>query len=189
MTVLLTVVCAFGQQPTSVSGMTRLEGVLSDRLYYNIPKGVHALDWFESLVEILKADLAFYPEHSSRTQLILGDAYHWIGHLYEEDKQNHEKAWEAYNKSYEHYLLSEYKNSPMINSLDTREHAKFHLLKTAEVLNRKPIFGIQNVKQTSSDKTYRPFEMIDYKKDIDRAIKRTQVPLPRQSCELLLGYP
>jgi len=57
---------------------------------------------------------------------MIGDAYHWIGHI-QEDRRNLENAWEAYWKSHEHYSLSKIKHSVFISNLLTLDHAKFHL--------------------------------------------------------------
>jgi len=71
---------------------------------------------------------------SEQRELILGDAYHWLGHVYEE-KGEFIKAQESYIRSHVHYQKTPLKKSPRINDmLIVQEHGVFHLKKITETI-------------------------------------------------------
>ena len=131
--------------------------------------------------------MVYHPENGERSQLMLGDAYHWIGHIFE-DRGELDRAWEAYNKSYQHYLLTREKFSPMINSLDGREHAKMHLWRIVEKdPSKKVIYGIRDVRQEQDVPENKSQAKQDYRNEIDVIIKRSNIPTPHVLCGLLVG--
>lgn len=77
----------------------------------------------EKFIErIQNSDIAASEKH-----LVLGDAYHWLGHVYEE-KGELTLAYEAYVRSHVHYQKTPLKRSPRINKmLIVQEHGEFHL--------------------------------------------------------------
>lgn len=71
---------------------------------------------------------------SAQKELALGDAYHWLGHIYEE-KGEFIKAYESYIRSHVHYQKTPLQRSPRINQrLIVQEHGIFHLKKINETI-------------------------------------------------------
>ena len=162
----------FGQQsPNLSSGSEQIEKSLANQYYYSIPGSMRALEWLETLISILEQDRIKNPQYADKTQLQLGDAYHWIGHIYE-DRGQLELAWAAQNKAYEHYLLSNIKSSPAINNLLTAAHARFHLVRLAEKLNRPLPMGLIKDPQLREKKIPTLAEMKNYRQDVEMAWDR-----------------
>jgi len=73
-------------------------------------------------------------------EMILGDAYHWLGHIYEE-KLNYIDAFDAYVRSYAHYQKTKNIRSPTINQrLVIQEHADWHL---QDIIRKIPILNAE----------------------------------------------
>ena len=166
------------QKPNS---STRIEGTLADKNYYNIPQNVSTLKWFEDLVLVLKQDLAVHPEHGSKTQLLLGDAYHWIGHIYE-DRGEYELAWKAHNRSYGHYILSSLRTSPAINNLGTVAHSRLHLSRLSRTLDRSMPMGISTEPQVTERTNSTDEEMTAYRLEIENTWARIHPHPSPHSC-------
>ncbi len=80
--------------------------------------------------------------HSSEKELIIGDAYHWLGHLYQE-RFDLLKAFESFVRSFFHYRLTSLSRSPRINSrVEVHEHSIFHLSDISKYI-RRSVSGIQ----------------------------------------------
>ena len=171
-------VSVFAQTP---KGSERIEGSLADQNYYNIPQNVSTLKWFEELVLVLKQELAVHPEYGSKTQLLLGDAYHWIGHIYE-DRGEYELAWKAHNRSYGHYILSSIRTSPAINNLGTVAHARFHLSRLTHKLDRPMPLGISQEPQVTDRVPSTDEEMKAYRLEIENTWNRIRPHASMHSC-------
>lgn len=113
-----------------------LEKALGGPRIYNVDEGTSVLGWLESLTVRLRPDIQKHPEKMDKTHLILGDAHHWIGHIYE-DRGDLEKAWNHYSKSYFHYSQSPVEHSVLISNLKTRDHGKMHLVQTGQKLKKR----------------------------------------------------
>jgi hypothetical protein len=186
--VLLTAVGAFGQalpETTRSLGSEYIEGRLAKEWYYDIPASTSPLEWFQKLVLVLKSDLVVHPEDGAKTFVLLADAYHWIGHIYE-DRGQLENAWEAHNKSYEAYLLSNLRYSPMINFLNGLEHAKHHINRLALQLHRQPIYGIKSVAQSQCCNQDLEEARLLYRAELELRLNRTHLPNSLHECRLLL---
>lgn len=64
--------------------------------------------------------------------LLLGDIYHWLGHI-AEDAESREKAEKYYRTSYMFYKETPLTHSPRINNLHGAKHAIYHLSKNAKM--------------------------------------------------------
>lgn len=180
----LSAVSVFGQSPQNhPKGSQKIETSLASEYYYNIPQNVPVLEWFQKLTEALEKDLVFHPEHAAQTQVLLGDAYHWIGHIYE-DRGDYKLAWRAHNKSYNHYILSSIKTSPAINNLGTVAHARFHIKRVAEELNRSVPLGLSNEPQITDQSNSTDEEMVQYRQEIEKAWQRASPGTKPVSCRL-----
>lgn len=81
----------------------------------------------EGLIEIIQETQSNRKLDIPTRELILGDAYHWLGHVYE-DRKDFVKAFEAHARAYFHYRQTSYNHSPRINSaVEVHEHSIFHL--------------------------------------------------------------
>lgn len=91
---------------------------------------------------------------SAEKELVLGDAYHWLGHVYEE-KGEFIKAYESYIRSHVHYQKTPLKKSPRINDrLIVQEHGEFHLKKSQKPSSYSYLWQVSNLKsapQCSTD--------------------------------------
>ncbi len=98
----------------------------------------------EELIE--RTQSSRYSMDSAQRELILGDAYHWLGHTYEE-KGELTKPYECYVRSHVHYQKTPIQRSPRINPrLIIQEHGFFHLKNIRETINsfvNLPGFGAQ----------------------------------------------
>ncbi len=84
-----------------------------------------AEDTEKELIRIIEA--AQIQPHSDQKELILGDAYHWLGHIYQE-RFDLLKAYESFIRSFFHYTLTTLTRSPRINSkVEVHEHSRYHL--------------------------------------------------------------
>ncbi|MES2768216.1 MAG: hypothetical protein V4596_03640 [Bdellovibrionota bacterium] len=76
-------------------------------------------------------------------ELILGDAYHWLGHVYN-DRREYAKAYECFVRSHVHYQKTSLQYSPRINpQIIVQEHAWFHLKQSMDIFRQlvsKPEF-------------------------------------------------
>lgn len=89
----------------------------------------------ETLIQENAEKLKVAKDRSPR-ELLLGDTYHWLGHLYEE-KGELLLAYECYIRSQVHYSKTALKKSPRINQrLIVQEHAEFHLRDIADTLRK-----------------------------------------------------
>lgn len=111
----------------SYAGSEYTEQMLATRAY-KIPAGTPALYWLEDLIRITAEDTVKTPAHRNENQIIIGDAYHWIGHIHE-DRKEFKSAWHAHLKSFEAYAASSLSNSAFITELNTLDHARTHLMK------------------------------------------------------------
>ena len=99
--------------------------------------------WLQAIINVLENELQSSNAEDTQssifpTELLLGDAYHWLGH-YLEYKGNLIAAFHAHKKSLEYHLAGrEYENtalaSPQINFLSTVRHCHIHLRKLANFL-------------------------------------------------------
>lgn len=119
---------------------------------YNIPSTVNVLDWFELYIKTLSNDIGAHPELASQTNLLLGDAHHWLGHAHTELGQ-YELAFQDHLRSYEAYSQSEAQHSVYINNLLTREHARWHLTELADAMGYPlaPELRLSNESEPISD--------------------------------------
>lgn len=111
------------------TGSEYTEQMLATRAYA-IPPNTNVLAWLENLIRLTEQDSAKHPEHRNENFLIIGDAYHWIGHI-AEDRRDFNFAWDAHMKSYEAYMSTPYQASAFITNLNAVTHAKSHLAKVA----------------------------------------------------------
>lgn len=85
------------------------------------------------------ADLKAKNRKTPKDYLLIGDVYHWLGHI-AEDMEDFEKAQQYYQASMdEGYSLTRITNSNRINNLNGIEHAEYHLYALQD-LARIPAF-------------------------------------------------
>jgi hypothetical protein len=115
------------------AGSEYTEQMLATRAY-PVPPGADVLTWLTQLVEATVTDTLRHPENAAENHLILGDAYHWIGHIHE-DRREFQIAWEMHLKSFAEYAQSPLQHSAYITNLKTLDHAKVHLTKMAPLVH------------------------------------------------------
>ena len=119
----------------NLAGSAETEELLALERNYEIPKGVDVVLWFHELIDTVESHLRRDPKLTQEGRVIIGDAYHWIGHIYEE-RGDLEKAWRSYELAYGSYMMTELAVSPFLSNLGTRQHARFHLTDLAERTGR-----------------------------------------------------
>lgn len=169
----------------AATGSEWLEKSLASPRIYNIPAGQSTLDWLVKFAENLELDLVQNPEKSDRIHLMLGDAYHWIGHIWE-DRGLHQNAWVAYEKSYENYNKSPIEHSIFISNLKTRDHGKMHLVHTGQIL-KKPLS--REIRSFAEKSVITNREIDDclalYRDEIKTAQERINTASPKQCSKIL----
>ena len=132
-TIFLSLVVSFALALSSWSlyavEQTATEFYLSKGHEYTIEDKTKVL---EQLFKIV-AEIEAKQEKSAEDFLLLGDTYHWLGHIAEE-AEHREKAEIYYQASYMAYKQTPIRTSQRINDLNGVRHATFHLSKNAKLV-------------------------------------------------------
>lgn len=72
------------------------------------------------------------PKKSPQDFLLLGDLYHWLGHV-ADDAEDFERAARYHRASMVAYKKSRIRKSARINNLNGPEHALYHIMRTREL--------------------------------------------------------
>jgi hypothetical protein len=153
---------------------------------YRLHKRVDTLRWLEDFIVRANDFMNDHPDSTNSMHVIIGDAYHWIGHILE-DTGKPRSAAVAYWDSFKSYQLSNSVSSVGINNLVTRSHAAVHLQRLfrsyavpipSEVdgfsADRVSLFVSERIKQLEI-----------YEATVDRI---NSAPLPSQlSCSAIMG--
>lgn len=117
------------------TGSEYTEHMLSTRAYF-IPPGYDVVTWLKSLIQTIEAHSLENPSQQAVNLVLVGDAYHWIGHIFEE-RGEFALAWKAYLKSFLAYGATPLRQSAFITNHDTVGHARLHLAKVAPRIGEK----------------------------------------------------
>lgn len=124
---LVTVAISFSSWSIHALEKTATEVYLGYGHEFKIKDTDKIIEYLFKLIAKLEAK-----DKSAKDFLLLGDAYHWLGHI-AEDSENRIKAEIYYKASYMAYKQTPITNSERINNLNGVKHALYHLSKNANL--------------------------------------------------------